>query len=156
MVVRLYVDENVDRLLIVLLRAVGFDVVYSRDVFPSGTSDHMHLLTAVQTQRILVTHDRDDFRLLHFAWQDWFAAFAVQPRPRHAGIARLPQSPVLATPRAAQLLQALFDDAPEDTVSDRLLEWSPLHGWEEVTRGGYRPFATRTASDPSNGDGPKA
>jgi hypothetical protein len=148
-VVRLYRDENVDRLLIVLLRATGFDVVFSRDVFPSGTSDHLHLLSAAQTQRILVTHDKEDFRLLYFAWHDWFAAFAVLPRPRHAGILRLPQSPGLATRQAAQLLQMLLDGAPEDVVANRLLEWSPMQGWEEVIPGARRPFATSAAGDPS-------
>jgi hypothetical protein len=148
-VVRLYLDENVDRLLIALLRAVGIDVVYSRDVFPSGTSDHLHLLTAAQTRRILVTHDKEDFRLLHFAWHDWFAAFEVLPRPRHAGILRLPQSPTLATRQAAHLLQTLLVDAPEDVISDRLLEWSPMQGWEEVLPGNRKAFSTRATDDPS-------
>jgi len=124
LVIHLYLDENVDRRLIFLLRAAGFDVVYSRDEHPSGVSDHMHLLICAQERRIMITHDRDDYRLLHFAWQDWFAAFAVVSFPRHAGILRLPQSPELSTPNAAHVVdEFLTQSAPED-FSNRLFEWS--------------------------------
>jgi hypothetical protein len=149
LVIRLYVDENVDRRLIALLRVAGFDVVFSRNVHPSGTSDHLHLLNSARDSRILITHDKEDFRLLHFAWKDWFDAFAVEPRPQHSGIVRLPQYPELPTSLAVQVLEALFALSTPDDFIGRLLEWSRGDSWEEVLPGGRVPFLRRVDGEVS-------
>jgi Domain of unknown function (DUF5615) len=127
----IYLDENIDRLLGVLLLLLGYDIAYARELHPSHSSDHIHLAFAARTGRILVTHDRGDFQLLHRAWCDWFAEFAALPPSRHGGILLLPQSPVLNTSQAATIVHAFLADASPSTLSNRLYEWTATDGWRE-------------------------
>ena len=103
----LYLDEGLsvqtDRRLVDL----GDDVIDARSVVRDGTSDHQHLLIATRFRRILVTHNRVDFELLHHAWVDWFQELANEPRPVHAGIVIIPQPPLVSADTGADLIHAL-------------------------------------------------
>jgi predicted nuclease of predicted toxin-antitoxin system len=62
----LYLDDNAtDRVLLRLLRAAGHTVVIPADLGTTGENDPVHFLKAIQANRLLVTHDHDDFDELH-------------------------------------------------------------------------------------------
>ena len=55
----------------VYLRALGYDAVTAREKSNMGVEDFEDLLYASEDGRILVTHNRLHFRLLHGAWLRW-------------------------------------------------------------------------------------
>jgi predicted nuclease of predicted toxin-antitoxin system len=85
---RFYLDEDVSLGLRDELRNVGHDAVHVRDLGTRGRPDSYHLLSASQDQRILIAHNRDDYLLLHDAWNRWSATWNVTQG--HAGILCLP------------------------------------------------------------------
>jgi hypothetical protein len=126
----LYLDENVNRQVGLLLLALGFDVVFAPYVHSPHTSDHIHLASATSSGRILVSHDRD-YVLLHRVWIDWFTEFGQQPFPRHAGILLIPQHPFLVLPEAVTILRDLLAKAQADAFANRLYDWTADDGWQE-------------------------
>ena len=63
---RLYLDDDsVRSVLIRRVTAEGHDVLIPADAGIVGQDDPMHLLCAIQTDRVLLTHNHDDFELLH-------------------------------------------------------------------------------------------
>lgn len=127
----LYLDEGLsvqtDRRLVTL----GNEVVDARSVVRDGTSDHLHLLIATQSGRILITHNRTDFELLHFAWQDWFSSLGPTPRPMHGGIVIVPQPPLVAAQDAAELIHSFVNDLVRAPLANRLFVWGTASGWTE-------------------------
>jgi predicted nuclease of predicted toxin-antitoxin system len=62
---RIYLDENIlDKLLVVLLRKAGDQVVRCIDVGMSGKSDAENLLYALQQKQPLLTRNHDHFEHL--------------------------------------------------------------------------------------------
>jgi predicted nuclease of predicted toxin-antitoxin system len=64
---RLYFDHNVARRLAQVIRARGYDVVEARALGLARAPDGEQLLEATRQRRVLVTHDAEDFALLHDA-----------------------------------------------------------------------------------------
>jgi predicted nuclease of predicted toxin-antitoxin system len=63
---RLYVDDDSAwPLLVHLLRNAGHDVVIPADVGMTGRDDAVHLAWAIKDDRVLLSHNHDDFRNLH-------------------------------------------------------------------------------------------
>ena len=63
---RLYLDDGiVDRLLVRLLRQAGHDVALPADLGIAGKGDPVHLRHAIRHQRVPLSQNYDDFRLLH-------------------------------------------------------------------------------------------
>jgi hypothetical protein len=63
---RLYLDDDSAwPILARLLRNAGHDVVLPGDVGMSGQDDAVHLAWAVEKDRVLLSHNHDDFRNLH-------------------------------------------------------------------------------------------
>lgn len=58
-------DDSVDALLIKLLNREGHDVVAPADVGKAGASDPVHFTFAVANGRTVLTHNHDDYQLLH-------------------------------------------------------------------------------------------
>jgi hypothetical protein len=58
-------DDSADALLVRLLTAAGHDVEIPRQAGLSGEDDPMHLMHAIRVGRVLLTHNHDDFKLLH-------------------------------------------------------------------------------------------
>jgi uncharacterized protein DUF5615 len=129
--VLLYLDENVDRQVGLLLLALGFDVVFAREVHPPHTSDHIHLASATNSGRILVSHDRD-YILLHGAWYDWFRECGQPPHPSHAGILLIPQRPVVSRSDAVAIEQTLLEGKTMESFANRLFDWTANDGWKEL------------------------
>ena len=106
-----------------MLRVTGHDVVTARELGLEHASDDEHLLTAAQQVRILVSHNRADFVLLHDAWQRWASAWQVGAR--HGGILILPQQ--LSVTRIAEVLANLLEAGPP--MDNELHEWRVSTGW---------------------------
>jgi hypothetical protein len=82
------------------------------------------LMAAAQRNRILVSHNWKDFRLLHLTWQHWASEWHVAQQ--HAGILIVPQS--LWTPdQMAQELVA-FVSSPQPLMNT-LHRWRQGLGW---------------------------
>jgi predicted nuclease of predicted toxin-antitoxin system len=63
---KLYLDDDsADALLVRLLTAEGHDVQIPSDVGLSGQHDVSHFMHAIPSNRVLVTHNHDDFKRLH-------------------------------------------------------------------------------------------
>jgi hypothetical protein len=58
-------DDSTDAVLVRLLVADGHLVVLPADVGLSGKKDPVHVMEAIRTNRVLLTHNYDDFNLLH-------------------------------------------------------------------------------------------
>jgi hypothetical protein len=62
----LYIDDDsVDRVLIRRLRESGYDTVTPTDAGTSGQADPVHFMSAIRAGRAVLTHNYDDFKLLH-------------------------------------------------------------------------------------------
>ena len=64
---RLYTDENVPKLVVDSLRAEGCDVLTAVQDGRAGGPDDLLLQRAGSLCRVVITHDRRDFRRLHKA-----------------------------------------------------------------------------------------
>jgi uncharacterized protein with PIN domain len=62
---RVYVDEDVPEEVAVLLRSWGHDVVTTDEVGRKSADDASQLAYATATGRIIITHNRQDYRRLH-------------------------------------------------------------------------------------------
>jgi hypothetical protein len=62
---KLYLDDDSAKAALALLRKAGHSVVVPIDAALSGADDSERLLYAVQQSLVLMTRNRDDFRLLH-------------------------------------------------------------------------------------------
>ena len=94
-----YLDSDVGQELAALLEAQGEDVTTAtREGLRSATDDE-HLLRASEQRRIIVTHNRNDFELLHQAWLRWSSAWGVERY--HGGSLVIPQPRALPVVRTA-------------------------------------------------------
>jgi predicted nuclease of predicted toxin-antitoxin system len=64
----IYLDENIEVALAVLLATEGIDALTARDVGMLGASDEEHLLKAVELDRAILTHDTQDFEVIAIRW----------------------------------------------------------------------------------------
>jgi hypothetical protein len=71
-------DDSVDAILVRLLQAEGHDVVIPAQVNLRGREDPTHIMHGVRSGRVLLTHNHEDFRLLH--------ELILLVRGRHPGI----------------------------------------------------------------------
>ncbi len=63
---RLYLDDDtVSRALVSQLRLAGHDVQIPADVGNQGEADPVHLVHAIQDDRVTITYDNGDFEDLH-------------------------------------------------------------------------------------------
>jgi hypothetical protein len=85
----LYIDSNVALEVAEFLRTAGHIAVTARQLGREGNTDNEHLLVASQDGRIFLTHNEQDFILLHDAWRRWSAAWGVAAH--QAGILIVPQ-----------------------------------------------------------------
>jgi len=101
----------------VLLRQLGHDVVHSQEIGMKYEPDDAQLFVAAQDNRVLVTKNRDDFVLLHHAWQRWSAGWGVNPA--HAGILIIAAD--WPYPDAAQGMHDFVQR--RDFAANQLFEW---------------------------------
>lgn len=123
----LLLDHNVSRAYVAVLARRGHRARIARDERLDRVEDGAILLYAAEHRWIVVTHDRDDFWLLHRAWHRWVAAWKVTPAPRHAGILVLPQRQHLSYEQLASRVAEFLADHPD--CSNQFHEWTVLRGW---------------------------
>jgi predicted nuclease of predicted toxin-antitoxin system len=117
-----YLDHNVPLDLAGQLRARGYHALHTRELGLQQQHDAAQLLTALDRQAVLVTHDRQDYLLLHRLWQLLRARYPAVPP--HAGILRLPVAD------AAQLAAALEAFVQGGQVAvNAYYHWQPARGW---------------------------
>jgi hypothetical protein len=125
-------DHNVSARLRHLLRAAGHDVADAREQGLTRAPDDAVLLEAAEAGRLLVTHNRADFLLLHRAWRRWSAAWAVMPPPTHAGILILPQPPASTPSSQAAAIEAILTGGAAPLTTS-LWRWVADGRWVEET-----------------------
>jgi len=99
---KLYLDQMLRVEIVEQLRALGHDVLSTRDLGQSTADDREVLGFAVQQGRVLITLDH------HFG--DW----AVLPLCRHPGVIRLKVHPPETSKLIAVLERVLRTQSPED------------------------------------------
>ena len=120
-----YLDHNVSGRIRDSLRAFGHLVVTTREVRLERAADGAQLLTAAQRGLTFVTHDRDDFILLHDAWRRWAHAWGVTER--HAGILIMAQDPVVTVRQIADAIDEFMRSGT--TVANEHYLWTPAGNW---------------------------
>jgi hypothetical protein len=118
-----YLDHDVAIELADDLRALGHQALTTRDQGAETARDFRQLLIAAQAHRVLVTHNRKDFRLLHGAWITWSEVWGVQAI--HAGILILPHA---RPAESARRLQAFAQNHP-GLLSNELHECNGRGEW---------------------------
>jgi predicted nuclease of predicted toxin-antitoxin system len=68
---RLCADENVAWQVSTFLAAQWHQIDRVQELGRAGLGDAQHLLYAARDNRVLVTHNTDEFLLLHRAWIAW-------------------------------------------------------------------------------------
>src|SRR3712207_5773912 len=101
-----YLNGNIDVDLARLLAPFGHDALTTLAAGRRLAGDEEQLVFAATAGRILVTHNSKDFKLLQRAWRYWSDVWAVEPRPRHAGILAVAQSPTIGSDRLAREIDA--------------------------------------------------
>jgi hypothetical protein len=122
-VAHFYLDHNVKLNIASLLRAWGHDATAVREMGQPRAGDEEHLLLAAQRGWILVTHNRDDFRMLHRAWQLWSQAWGTTRS--HAGILICPQT--RSSERTVDELVRLASRGSPG--ANELWMWRSARGW---------------------------
>jgi predicted nuclease of predicted toxin-antitoxin system len=59
-------DDSINPLLVKFLRADGHDVQLPANVGLAGKTDPAHLRYSIKSNRVLLSHNHDDFQALHY------------------------------------------------------------------------------------------
>jgi hypothetical protein len=128
---RLYFDHNFTRHVAPILWAEGHDLLFTRDPGTARLTDDAHLLASVRAGRVLITHDRHDFKMLHDAWVTWPAAFGMR-LPPHLGVLVLDS----ASPETlAQVIADFLDGTDPADLPDAIFWWHRHDGWRRSIDG---------------------
>ena len=123
-----YLDENVSSVLAVLLRLLGNDVLTTEQLGNKGATDVAQLLTALRTDRVLVSHNRVHMEMLAEAWQAFAPAWNVSPTPCYPGLLVIPDGNRLPTTDAARVIHDL---ASAESLTGRFLNLKRALGWRD-------------------------
>jgi len=129
-VVTFYLDENVSYLLDGFLRSDGHMVISTHDEGREGSPDPHQLFYATERDWVVITHNADDFRLLHDAWHLWTYRWRLPHR--HAGIIIAPQTRGYTPPVVAAHIHALTQQ--ENVFTNTLYDLQPKVGWIRTPR----------------------
>jgi hypothetical protein len=121
-----YLDENFPVEVASHLRQHGHIATTAIEESRQGVSDPFQLLYAAERGWALVTHNRDDFRMLHEAWLLWSRRWGVQER--HAGILVLRVPARRAVSDIVDALKTLADDS-DSSFDGMLYVWHAATGW---------------------------
>lgn len=124
-----YCDEDVTLALVPLLRERGHSATDTDTEGRKGAPDSHQVLYAAERGWTFLTHNRDDYRLLHDAWLLWSYRWGVMPR--HSGILILSQRTGAAI--NVELVHTLVYD-PDVRIANSLYDWIPTRGWQRFPR----------------------
>ena len=108
--ISLYTDEDVSVLVATLLRSRGYDVLTTQEAGNIGRKDSEQLQFAAERQLAMLTHNRDDFRVLA-------EQYAAAGRAHSGVIIAVRRSPY----EIARRLLALLDRLTADEMDNQLL-----------------------------------
>lgn len=128
----IYLDNDISLRLAPWLQGAGHDIAAARDLGLEQADDNTQLLTAVRSARLLVTHNRRDFILLHEAWRRWPPALGLV-LPPHPGILVLDQA---APEDLALAINSLLSVHTVGTLRGELFWWRSARGWTAWVVGG--------------------
>jgi hypothetical protein len=111
---KIYLDHNADPRLVRDLRRQDYDAVFARELGRERASDEDHLRWAADHQRVLFTHDFDDYPVLAAEW--------AARGDHHAGIILALEPPRLPYAAILRRLLSLLDQLSADEFVDRV-EW---------------------------------
>jgi predicted nuclease of predicted toxin-antitoxin system len=114
----LYLDADVPLRLAGLLTSNGHPTRTTQDEDRKTAGDDEQLLYAARQGWVLITHNKDDFLLLHDAWRRWGMV------PSHAGILLMEQAP--ADELAPAILALLGTNR---ALADELWGWNRRDAW---------------------------
>lgn len=118
--------------------------MFTRDIRASRQTDDAQLLASARSDRVFITHNRRDFRLLHDAWLTWPAAFGVV-LPPHPGILVLDDAPY---DDLARVLVAFLVGTPPERLASEIFWWHRLDGWRRpAIEGRWEPYAPGDAEE---------
>jgi hypothetical protein len=80
----------------------------------------VHVRSAAENGRILVTHNKRDFLLLHAAWVDWMTGYP------HSGILIMKQQRLLV-PQMAHAIDSFVTGGRD--MANRAYEWTASGRW---------------------------
>ena len=130
---RFYLDENMAEGLAAALRGLGLDTIITAEMGRKGATDPHQPMSAVEPDRVLITHNNADFRMLHEALFLWASRWNVLDRRRHPGILIIEQgAPRRGGLGAATMLDIVRALRSEGDLSDRLFAWNDQLGLHEV------------------------
>lgn len=122
---RLYLDSDVRAGYVLRLRSRGHDAVHVKDFGTFHETDDYHLSVAALQGRVLVTHNRDDYILLHRAWRRWTENWRVPDQ--HPGILVVPQD------KTTDVITAIDDFfALGLPIVNLLYVFTRVRGWTEI------------------------
>ncbi len=108
---KLYLDEDIGKVVALILAARKFDVLRTQDAGNLGKSDEQQLEFAASTRRCLVSHN-----IKHFVqWHAW----SLGEGRDHAGILLIPHDPRPSIV-AAKILKRLADETSESVAKNLL------------------------------------
>jgi hypothetical protein len=118
-----YLDQNVSHRFIPLLQSAGHRAITARETKLDRAGDDELVFLAWQNQWITVTHDPDDFLLLHRTLQRWAAHW--NQANIHAGMLTMPDS--LSLREQAFVLDVFI--AAELPIINTFYEWQSVGSW---------------------------
>ena len=129
-----YPDEDVHKSLIVEIQSRGHSLTQA--TANQRLPDCNVLLDASISGGILVTHNHDDYLLLHRAWMLWPSHWRLNRQPVHFGILSIPQLrkpyPPGRTPvEVVDEIEAIVRS--HSTLECRFFRFSFHDGWVELT-----------------------
>lgn len=124
---RLFADEDVYSALKVLLVDRGHDISSPILINLRGIGDEMCLLHAAAERRTIITHNGNDFELLHRAWLAWTGHWKVPAPMDHAGILVVPQLQLLDASTTAERVDTILHR--EASLENALYRLDRLGRW---------------------------
>lgn len=123
-----FLDADVGDGLADLLAPKGHPTVTTKQASRLNAFDDEQLLIATDLGRLLITHDKDDFLLLHRAWRSFARRWGVQPEA-HAEIIVVPQRREVPYIRTAAEIDTLIRG--EKDLRGRFFRLDRRWGWSE-------------------------
>jgi hypothetical protein len=125
--IHIYFDEDVSVLMATDLRNAGIMVHLPREIGALSARDPAHLQASTNQGWILVTHNRRDFRRLHWLWMTFYS-WGIISQP-HSGILTIYEAERTMTDHwPAAITQFLRN---RTSLTGLMYMWRPsTNGWE--------------------------
>jgi predicted nuclease of predicted toxin-antitoxin system len=121
--VTFYLDHNISYRILPYLHSAGHQTVATRETGMNRADDDAQVFFAWQNGWITITHNRQDFLLVHHTLRRWGDLWHITDI--HAGILAFPDS--LAIREQARLLDVFI--ASDFPIANTFYEWRSIGSW---------------------------